>query len=46
MRKFCRRCSAFIHRHRLQRELEEEMVAHREMMPPNRQRNFGSTLRL
>lgn len=46
MRKFMRRLSALIHRRRLERELEEEMAAHREMMPADRQRNFGSTLRL
>ncbi len=46
MRKFMRRISAMIHRRRLQLELEEEMAAHREMMPADRRRNFGSTLRL
>jgi predicted permease len=46
MRKFIRRLSALFHRRRLQQELEEEMAAHREMMPADRQRRFGSTLRL
>src|SRR5437016_1961832 len=46
MRKFFRRLAALIHRQRLQRELEEEMAAHREMMPVERQRHFGSTPRL
>jgi predicted permease len=46
MRKFMRRLSALIHRRRLQRELQEEMAAHREMMPAERRHNFGSTLRL
>ncbi len=46
MRKFFRRLYALFHRRRLQRELEEEMAAHREMMPAERQRYFGSTLRL
>jgi len=45
MRKFFRRLSALCHRRRLQRELEEEMAAHREMMPADRQQHFGSTLR-
>ena len=45
MGKFIRRLSALFHRRRLQQELEEEMAAHREMMPADRQRHFGSTLR-
>jgi predicted permease len=45
MSKFLRRLSALFHRRRLQQELEEEMAAHREMMPANRQQHFGSTLR-
>jgi ABC-type antimicrobial peptide transport system permease subunit len=45
MRKLFRRLSALIYRHRLWQELEEEMAAHREMMPVERQRHFGSTLR-
>lgn len=46
MRRFFRRFAAFVHRGRLRRELEQEMAAHREMMPADRQRNFGSTLRI
>jgi len=47
MRKFFRRLSALAHRRRMERELEEEMAAHREMMPAGeRERRFGSTLRL
>ena len=45
MRKFLRRLSALVHRRSLERQLEEDMAAHREMMPPERRRNFGSTLR-
>jgi predicted permease len=45
MRKLFRRLSALFHRRRLQRELEEEMAAHREMMPADRRQHFGSTLR-
>ena len=45
MRKFFRRLSALLHRQKLQQELEEEMAAHREMMPADRQQHFGSTLR-
>ena len=44
MGKFLRRLSALLHRRRLKRELAEEMAAHREMMPPERRRNFGSPL--
>jgi predicted permease len=46
MGKLLRRVSAFLHRRRIRRELEEEMAAHRERMPAERQRYFGSTLRL
>src|SRR5579871_615406 len=46
MRKLARRLSAWFHRDRLQQELAEEMAAHREMMPADRQRHFGSTLLL
>ena len=46
MSKLLRRFSAFLHRRRLERELAEEMAAHREMMPADRRRNFGSTLAL
>src|SRR6266568_5521427 len=45
VRKLFRRLSALFHRGRLQREMEEEMAAHREMMPEDRQRHFGSSLR-
>lgn len=45
MGKLLRRISALVHRRRLQQELEEEMAAHRAMMPEDRQRHFGSTLR-
>src|SRR5260370_29051021 len=45
MRKFRPRSSAVIPRRRMQRELQEEMAGHREMMPADRQRHFGSTLR-
>jgi predicted permease len=46
MGKLIRRISALIHRGKLRRELEEEMAAHREMMPVERQKRFGGTLRL
>ncbi len=46
MRKFGRRLYALFHRQRLQQELEDEMAAHREMMPLDRRQHFGSTLRL
>jgi len=46
MRKFFRRMAALWHRRRLERELEDEMAAHREMMPPGRREHFGSALRL
>ena len=45
MGKLFRRLSAMFHRRRLQQELEEEMAAHRAMMPASRQHHFGSTLR-
>src|SRR2546427_739698 len=45
MRRFFRRLHALFHRRRLQLELEEEMAAHPEMMPADRQQHFGSTLR-
>src|SRR5580700_10765656 len=44
--KLFRRLSALLHRRRLQQELADEMAAHREMMPADRQRYFGSTLLL
>jgi hypothetical protein len=46
MRKSFQRLLAFFLRRRLQQELADEMAAHREMMPADRQRNFGSTVRL
>ncbi len=46
MRKLLRRLSALFHRRRLEQDLAEEMAAHREMMPAERQRHFGSTLLL
>ena len=46
MRRLLRRLSALLHRGRLRRDLEDEMAAHAEMMPPDRRRQFGSTLRL
>lgn len=46
MRKLYRRFHALMHRRRIERQLAEEMAAHQEMMPANRRRNFGSTLRL
>jgi len=46
MRRFWRRLSAFMQRRKLRRELAEEMAAHREMMPEERQVRFGSALRL
>jgi len=45
MNKFLRRLSALVHRRSLERQLEEDMAAHREMMPPDRRRNFGNPLR-
>ncbi len=46
MRKLFRRVSALLHRRRIERELADEMAAHQEMMPAERRRHFGSTLRL
>jgi predicted permease len=46
MRKFFRRLSTLFHRRRLQQELADEMAAHREMMPADRQPHFGNTLLL
>jgi predicted permease len=46
MRRFFRRAFALLHRRRLERQLAEDMAAHREMMPPERRRHFGSDLRL
>jgi macrolide transport system ATP-binding/permease protein len=44
--KLKRRIFALINRRKLRRELEEEMAAHREMMPADRLAHFGRTLRL
>ena len=45
MGKLLRRIHHLVHRRRLESELEEEMAAHREMMPPERRGAFGSSLR-
>jgi predicted permease len=42
MRKLWRRLYFLLHRQRLERELAEEMEAHREMMPAERRTNFGN----
>jgi predicted permease len=46
MGEFWRRLTYFARRKKLQRELHEEMEAHREMMGDERGRMFGSTLKL
>jgi len=46
MRKLFRRIHHWLNRNRLERELDYEMTAHREMMPPGRRDAFGNTLRL
>ena len=46
MRKLWRRLYFLLHRRRLERELAEEMEAHREMMPADRRSQFGNTTRL
>lgn len=46
MRKLLRRLNYLIHRRRIERELEEEMAAHRAMMEPGRKQAFGSSLRI
>ncbi len=46
MRKLFRRIYFLLHRQRLERELAEEIEAHREMMPPGRRANFGNAARL
>ncbi len=46
MRKLWRRISFLLHRRRLERELADEMEAHREMMPPDRRPHFGNVARL
>jgi predicted permease len=44
--KFLRRARYFLHRRAMQRDLAEEMAAHREMMPESHRSAFGSELRL
>jgi predicted permease len=44
--KFLRRIYHVLNRKRSERELDDEMSAHREMMPPERRGAFGNTLRL
>lgn len=46
MRKLFRRLWYRLNRERLERELEGEMEAHREMMAPDCRSQFGSTARL
>ena len=46
MGKLFRRIHHLLNRKRLERELEDEMAAHREMMPEGRRGAFGNTLRL
>ena len=46
MRKLTRRIYFLLNRRRLERELADEMAAHREMMDADRRRNFGSATRL
>src|SRR6476469_9531582 len=46
MGKFWRRIHFLLNRRRLERELAEDMAAHREMMDPERQRSFGSAAML
>jgi hypothetical protein len=46
MRKLWRRFCFLLQRGRLERELAEEMAAHREMMPAERRGHFGNTTRL
>ena len=46
MRKMFRRIYYLLNRRRLERELDDEMAAHREMMPADRRPAFGNTLRL
>ena len=45
MTRLFRRMYHLLHRTRLERELDDEMAAHREMMEPERRRAFGNTLR-
>jgi len=46
MRKLWRRIHFLLHRRRLERELADEMEAHREMMPAGRKPHFGNSARL
>ncbi|HXK05025.1 MAG TPA: ABC transporter permease, partial [Verrucomicrobiae bacterium] len=46
MRKFFRRIDFLLHRRRFERELAEEMAAHRDMMPAERRPKFGNAARL
>ena len=46
MRELLRRLSYLWNRRRLEREMAEEMAAHRELMSPDRRANFGDDLRL
>ena len=46
MRKMFRRIHYLLNRSRLERELDEEMAAHQEMMPADRRSAFGNTSRL
>lgn len=46
MRRILRRIHFLLNRRRLERELDEEMAAHREMMAADRRKAFGSPLRL
>lgn len=46
MGKLFRRIHFFLHRGRAERELAEEMDAHREMMSPDRRPHFGNAARL
>ena len=46
MGRFLRRVHHALHRERLERELDEEMAAHREMMPPERRATFGAAAQL
>jgi predicted permease len=46
MGKLWRRIYFLLHRRRIERELAEEMAAHREMMPDERRARFGNDLHL
>ncbi len=46
MRRLLRRISYLMHRRRMDRDLADEMSAHREMMAEDRRTAFGSALRL